>query len=517
MNAARITNERREHASCISRSSSLSDHLSPTYCPRTLFLTKVCRTGLLLGLLLLLLNSLGQPNSSDRPPAMPALPRIVPGNFPPSMRDKIRKAYAAAQANPLDALANGKLGMILDAYSQSDERAEVCYRRARLLDSRSFRWAYYLAVVQAARGKYQEAITTLQEGLPLKPEYLPAQLKLAEFHLALGSGEEAREVYEEIIRRHPESAQAYFGIGRAEEFVGHTAAAITSYRKACELFPDFGRAHYALARAYQRLGQTDRAGEEFALAEKHKNDLPSLVDPLQAELKFYGDPQYLLQLGVELASQGKLAEAAAQDEEALQADPGLLRAHVSLISLYGRLHQFEKAEEHYREAVQLASNRPEIYYNYGVLLMEQRKYSEAEAAFRKVLEINPHHPEAHNNLGDILQRQGKLPDAISQFRAAVDDRPNFPQAHFNLGRILVNQENYKEAIEELLKTLSTEDAETKPSYLYAVGAAYARAGDRLNALRYLHLAKQQAAARQQAKLLDNIDRDLHIIETGSSE
>jgi tetratricopeptide (TPR) repeat protein len=498
-------------------------HSANSYSPRTnlhsrfLFLGKVRRTGLCLALSLLSLNNFGLPNSSDRSPALPALPRIVPGNFPPSIRERIRKAYAAALSNPRDASANGKLGMILDAYSQSDERAEACYSRARLLDPSAFRWAYYLAVVQGARGKYQQAAATLGEALRLDPEYLPAQLKLGEFLLALGSGEQARRVYENITRRTPESAQAYFGLGRAEELVEDTTGAIVSYRKACELFPDFGRAHYALARAYQRNGQTHQAREEFALAEKHKNDLPTLVDPLQAELKLHGDPQYLLQLGVELANQGKLAAAAAQDEEALEGDQGLLKAHVNLISLYGRLHQFEKAEEHYRVAAQLAPSHPEIFYNHGVLLMEQGKYSEAEAAFRKVLEINPHHPEAHNNLGDILQRQGKLPEAILEFRKAVEIKPEFPQAHFNLGRILVNQENYKEAIDELLKTLSTEDAEIKPSYLYAVGAAYARAGDRPNALRYLHLAKQQAAARQQAKLLESIDRDLRTIENRTSE
>ena len=70
------------------------------------------------------------------------------------------------------------------------------------------------------------------------------------------------------------------------------------------------------------------------------------------------------------------------------------------------------------------------------------------------------------------------------------------------------------AIAELLKTLSTDDKDLRPSYVYAIGAAYARADDRPNALRYLRLAREQAAERQQAKLLEDIDHDLAILAEG---
>jgi len=469
---------------------------------------------LFLTLSLLLLSNFGHAKGSDHSPNLPELPRILPQNFPPTIRDRIQKGYAAALANPRDALANGQLGMALQAYSPTDERAEACYRRAHLLDPASFRWAYYLALVQAAEGKYPKAVATLREGLRLNLEYLPAQLKLGECLLASGSGAEARSVYAEVVRRHPESAQGYYGLGRADELVKDTAGALTSFRKACTLFPEFGRAHYALARSYQRLGRTNQAREEFALSEKHKYDLPGLEDPLQAQLKLYADPQHLLQLGIELANQGKLEEAAAEHEKALQVDPRLLKAHVNLISLYGRLGEFAKAEEHYREAARLSPDRPEVYYNHGVLLWDEGKFGQAEEAFRKVMETTRHHPEAHNYLGDILQRQGKVAEAVLEFRKAIEEKPDFPQAHFNMGRILVNQGEYKQAIAELLKTLSTDDKDLRPSYVYAIGAAYARADDRPNALRYLGLAREQAAERQQAKLLEDIDHDLAILAEG---
>jgi len=100
---------------------------------------------------------------------------------------------------------------------------------------------------------------------------------------------------------------------------------------------------------------------------------------------------------------------------------------------------------------------------------------------------------------------------IDRLKKAVQDDAADSQAQFNAGRILVHRQNYREGIQHLLKSLSTTDRENKPSYLYAVGAAYVRAGDRENGLRYLNLARQEAAALEQSKLVESIDDDLRTL------
>ena len=100
--------------------------------------------------------------AQTRPPAdvPPDLPHLTFDNFLPVVREQVQKAYAAAQASPDDAEASGQLGMVLDAYEQYDS-AEVCYRRAHLLDLRSFRWLYYLGWVQEAQGRHEKAAASL--------------------------------------------------------------------------------------------------------------------------------------------------------------------------------------------------------------------------------------------------------------------------------------------------------------------------------------------------------------------
>jgi protein O-mannosyl-transferase len=175
----------------------------------------------------------------------------------------------------------------------------------------------------------------------------------------------------------------------------------------------------------------------------------------------------------------------------------------------------QRAEEHYRAAIQLDPGSAQAYYNYGVLLVGAEKYQPAQDAFRKAIEINPYYADAHNNLGYLLERNGLSSEAATEYQKAIDNKPTDRQAHFNLGRVLVNQRRYREGISELEKTIEPEDERT-PRYLYALGAAFARSGDRQNALRYIRRAREGAAAQGQSDLLASIDRDLHALEAPSA-
>jgi Flp pilus assembly protein TadD len=138
------------------------------------------------------------------------------------------------------------------------------------------------------------------------------------------------------------------------------------------------------------------------------------------------------------------------------------------------------------------------------------RYEEAEKAFRKALEINPSHAEAHNNLGVLLEQRGLLADAEVEFQRAVEQEPGYRLAHFHLGRLLVNRRDFSAGIQHLLKTIAPEDDST-PGYLYALGAAYARAGDREKAIQYLREGRAKAQTRGQHQLVERIESDLKTL------
>jgi tetratricopeptide (TPR) repeat protein len=162
---------------------------------------------------LLLVFALARPVDARLQSTRTDLPQLEMGNFLPAIRQQLERAYAGAQAHPTDPEANGTLGMILDAYAQYDAAA-ICYQRAQRLDSRSFRWLFYLGWVQAAQGRHDQAAMTLGNALRIQPGYVPAQLKLAESLFAIGRWDESRDIYQAVRTAHPESAEARYGLGR---------------------------------------------------------------------------------------------------------------------------------------------------------------------------------------------------------------------------------------------------------------------------------------------------------------
>jgi tetratricopeptide (TPR) repeat protein len=442
---------------------------------------------------------------------LPALPQVSFENFGPEIREQARKAYAEAQAHPRDAEANGRLGMILHTYEAYDIAA-ICYERARSLAPEDFRWIYYIAIVKAALGAHGEAANVFKEAVQRKPDYMPAQLRLADSLSASGQLNQSRQYYEAVIKNRAGVAQAYYGLGRIYAAGGDLAGAVAQYRKAIELFQDYGAAHYALGLALRDQGQVAEAQEHLARSQKLKFSRPPLDDPLLiavAELNTAGAAT--LKRGVILESAGQIEASIAEHERALAINPQLAQANINLISLYGRTGQFEKAAQAYRAALTANPNLADAHYNFGVLLVGQSNYKEAAQAFQRCLQINPFHAEAHYNYAVLIEGEGELVDAAAHFRAAIENSPGHRFAHFHLGRILVHQNKLPEAIEQFHQALAPEDDET-PRFTYALGATYIRAGNKEKGIQYLREALKRAAALGQTQLAGSIERDLRSLE-----
>ena len=444
-------------------------------------------------------------------PDLPALPEINMENFLPAVRKAVRKGYEEARRRPEDAMANGRLGMILHAHDQVNAAA-ICYRRAHLLNPDSFRWVYYQGLVEAAQGKHQEAARTLEQALDLDPNYLPAQLKLAENLLAMARWDEGADYYQAVLKNHPNNAPAHYGTGRVLAARKEWKSAALSYQRACRLFPAFGASHYALATTYRRLGDNEKSEKHLRLYETNKTQLPPSGDSLfEAVRKLDAGALAHVRRSMELEKAGKLQQAAQENEKALEIDPQQAQALVNLIILYGRLGQMKNAEQHYRTLQELEPDNAEGHYNYGVILYELDRFREAEFAFRRTLETNPYHPMAHHNLGYLREMQGRSREALQHYRKAIENKPDNRLTQYHLGRLLVIQRKFNEGIGHLHKALEPEDEKT-PTFLYTLAAAYARSGNRPKAVQYGRLAHQQAEKLGQKELAVKIKRDLEKLK-----
>ncbi len=455
---------------------------------------------------LTLLTASAAPQAQQLPDLISAQ-QINLDELEPAVRDQISRAYEEARQKPEDGALAGKLGMILQVYGKY-ELAESCYLRAQALDSRSFRWTYYLGNVEGWLGKHGQAIEHLREALKMDGSYAPARVRLAQLLFDSGDIEQSARIYREAVEQNPRMASAHLGLGQILAAREDWGAAIESYRRACEISPNYAAAHYALGMAYRKTGDLARAREHLERHQRARQTKQPSDDPLMDEVNsLYSGGLTLFAKGSQLAQQGKLREAAAEFESALAVNPRLVMAHINLIAMYGQLDLADKAEEHFRAAVELDPGWVETYYNWGMFLVQHGRKVEAEGMFRKAVEVNPKYADAHVQLASLLDESGRSKEAAAYYESALEVDPNHRQAHYFFGRNLLQGGRTEEGIKHLLETVRMEDDRT-PVCMQTLAIAYERAGNRERALYYLRQARQRAVSLGMHDLASRLQRDL---------
>ncbi len=434
-------------------------------------------------------------------------------SFAAATRSKLQAAYQAAQAKPDDAQTVGKLGMLLQAHEQFG-LAEQCYHRAWRLAPDSFRWRYYLGITEFRQGKNDSALKTFRLAHGLRSDYGPLLVHLAEVHFSNGDLDQSRAWYEEAVEADLESAEAHYGLGRVLAAQGDSRRALPHLTRAVELAPNFGAAHYELAILYRDVEDEEKSRPHLQLYEQHKTDAPPPNDPLIGDISRLKDTaRDHLNTGVEFEAGGQIEAAIREHERALEIDPKLSQAHINLLILYGRAGQLDKATAHYRAASKTNPNQADLHYNYGVLAFEHQRFTEARKAFEAALKINPNYARAHNNMGQMLEMDRRFDEALDHYAKAVENQPNYRLAHFHRGRLLLMKSLTSEAIQAFERTLEPEDDRT-PTYLYALMAAHARAGNRDKAASYGRKALDLANRYKQNELATKVESDLRKLVPG---
>jgi len=438
---------------------------------------------------------------------VPPLPRLSLDLFPAAARDAVSDAYGDAGARPTDPDAAGRLADLLHAWEQW-EAAHAAYSRAQWLAPDVFQWHYLDGVVLQRLARHAAAAERFQRALAIAPGHLPALVKLADALLDSGNIDESEPLFRELAGSAATEPMGLFGLGRIAAAQGRHEVAVEHLQTAVNRFPQWGAAHYALALAYRALGRSGDAQRALERHAEHGATWPTLADPVLARVRtLRGDAIATLQRGLRLARDGDVTGAIAAHEAALALDPAYAQAHANLISLYGRIGDWPRAEERYRAVVGLGYNLDDAHYDFGVLLGLQERWEAAAEAYRKAIAVNPLHARAHNNLGQILERQSMRAAAHDAYRRAVASQPLLRVARFNLARTLVAQGQTSEAVVELEKLTHPPDAEA-PRYLFALAGAYLALGRRAEAVKWATEARRLAIEHGQMDLAQAIERDL---------
>ena len=96
-------------------------------------------------------------------------------------------------------------------------------------------------------------------------------------------------------------------------------------------------------------------------------------------------------------------------------NPGCYLAHINLGRLYFQQGRLDEAIAQDQKALDIRPDSAEIHNDLGLALMQRGRAGEAIAHYQKALAIRPVLTEARVNWGNALAQEGRLDGAVAQY------------------------------------------------------------------------------------------------------
>jgi Flp pilus assembly protein TadD len=256
---------------------------------------------------------------------------------------------------------------------------------------------------------------------------------------------------------------------------------------------------HTLACTSRNIVAHNNLGAAFAGLGRVREAMAHLQDAL--ELK----PDYAeahSNLGYALAGLGRTDEAMAHYQKALELNPNYAEAHSNLGNALVGLGRLHEAMAHLQKALELKPGLVEAQNNLGNALAGMGRIDEAMACYRKVLELKPDHAETHSNMGVVLACLGRIDEAMAHYQKALELKPNYVEAHSNLGIALARLGRIDEAMAHFRKAL-----ELNPDFVQAhnnLGVALADMGRVNEAMTHFQKALDLATRQNKQALADSL-------------
>ncbi len=193
-----------------------------------------------------------------------------------------------------------------------------------------------------------------------------------------------------------------------------------------------------------------------------------------------------LQLGLSLASIGKVDEAKKHLKALIDVDPKNIRNYLAYGSVLSDAKDYKEMGELYDRAVDAIGPVPKrsdwtVFFQRGIAYERQKLWDKAEPSFRKALELNPDQPQVLNYLGySWVDMNINLEQGLDMIRKAVELKPDDGYIVDSLGWAYFRMNRFDDAVVELEK--AAELMAGDPTINDHLGDAYWRVGRKLEAV-----------------------------------
>lgn len=333
---------------------------------------------------------------------------------------------------------------------------------------------YRLALAYLMNGDRASAVTSLTEALTLDQNDVAATLLLAELDVRGGNSTAAVNLLLPLVKKGPQDAKVHLLLATAYLAERQPDDALGIYHQMATVFPKNPEVPRLMGVVYEQQGDAAKARDAFEQSLALSPDyLPTLerITGLDMIAKRYADAETRLasvitrnpKLAVPLLLQGKVYQAAGQTNEAesamskaIELDPDLPGAYLSLARLYLDTHQDQQALSRLNALVS-KTNDTTAMLEIGEIHQQAQQLDEARDAYEKLIAFQPDSAPALNNLAYLYsEHYGNLEKGAQMAERARKSRPDDPYVADTLGWILYKQGQYPRALGLIQESLEKE-------------------------------------------------------------
>jgi tetratricopeptide (TPR) repeat protein len=258
-----------------------------------------------------------------------------------------------------------------------------------------------------------EAIPYLEEALRIRPRYAEARVNRGRSAFLLGNVDESVTHFEQAIALRPDDPVACNNLAFARMNQGELREAVRLYARALSSQPDWAEVQHRAG--IVQIMQGDWAGGGERLRRAAALEPSSLEYPIHAQ-------------GFEALSR----ERGDSSPQARALRDYLVVSHRQAAGVLGKRGRVQDAVAQLEKAVDLDPGRADLLEELGVALASLGRAEKAIDVFESALRLEPRLPASHNNLGFLLLQMGRRDAAVAHFREALRLAPDFELARNNL-------------------------------------------------------------------------------------
>jgi superkiller protein 3 len=290
------------------------------------------------------------------------------------------------------------------------ELADKELKSARELDAKNAEIDYLSGIIYQRWQRLQEAQDFYADAVQKNPNELAYPLAQAEMLVALDKSDDALALLQSKTAKFEHSAPLYDAIGQLLMQKHKYADAADILRKAMLLDTEDNSIREHFAQALYRAGR-----------------YPQTIDTLSWLMKnerYAGRADLYVTLGDCRIRLGKLREARADFERALQLNPKQAIAWMNLARISLELNDLDRADRDLKRAIALEPGASEGYLLLGYLHLRQNRLKDALADFRKSSALDPKDSVSLSMIGYVLEKQGHANQAANYYGQALKSDPH---------------------------------------------------------------------------------------------